>query len=132
MAVALTVAPCGRSSAADVDTLEFTLPAFQSQGCAAGPDSIREPLEWAVGRRVQSPAWIAMAPAMKADPGVWAAIWPIVRAEAEPVPVAQGGGVAGRRVVAVLVDTTKAVHWWSVSSRNGRGWGCTSRVVRGK
>ncbi len=75
-----------------VAALSFTLPVMQARGCSAGPDILRDSLQWRVAVRVQSPAWIAMRPAMLADPSVWAAIWPIVRAEAEPQVVASGTG----------------------------------------
>ena len=112
--------------------LAFHLPAFQSIGCGAGPDSLRDSLQWRVSVRVQSPAWIAMRPAMLADAGVWAAIWPIVRAEAEPQVVASGTAAPGSRVSASTSDTLTAPHWYSAASRNGRGWSCESNVAEGR
>ena len=115
-----------------VAALSFTLPVMQARGCSAGPDILRDSLQWRVAVRVQSPAWIAMRPAMLADPSVWAAIWPIVRAEAEPKPVASGTGAPGSRVSASVPDTLTAPHWYSATSRNGRGESCTSNVIDAK
>ena len=109
--------------------LTFTLPAFQARGCAAGPDSLRDSLQWRVSVRVQSPTYIAMAPAMLAIPEVWAAYWPRCAGEAEPKPVASGTGAPGSRVSATSPDTLTAPHWYSATSRNGRGESCTSNVV---
>lgn len=110
--------------------LTFTLPAFQqAHGCGPGPTPIGDQLTWRLSVRQQSPAWIAMRPAMLADAGVWAAIWPIVRAEAEPQVVASGTAAPGSRVSATAPDTLTAPHWYSAASRNGRGWSCTSNVV---
>ena len=109
--------------------LSFTLPWAQARGCSAGPDSLRDSLQWRVAVRQQSPAWIAMRPAMLADASVWAAIWPIVRAEAEPQVVASGTAAPGSRVSATSSDTLTAPHWYSATSRNGRGESCTSNVV---
>jgi hypothetical protein len=66
---------------------------------------------------------------MLADPTVWAAIWPIVRAEAEPRVVAQGSGMPGAPVSTTVADSVAAPKWYSVASRNGRGWSCESNVV---
>ena len=112
--------------------LTFTLPWAQARGCLAGPDSLHDQLTWRLAVRVQSPAWIAMRPAMLADAGVWAAIWPIVRAEAEPQVVASGTAAPGSRVSATSPDTLTAPHWYSATSRNGRGESCVSNVVEGK
>lgn len=112
-----------------VAALSFTLPVMQARGCSAGPDILRDSLQWRVSVRQQSAAWIAMRPAMLADPSVWAAMWPIVRAEAEPRTVASGTGAPGSRVSASAPDTLTAPHWYSVTSRNGRGESCTSNVV---
>lgn len=109
--------------------LAFTLPWAQARGCSAGPDSLHDQLTWRVSVRQQSPAWIAMRPAMLADPSVWAAIWPIVRAEAEPRTVASGTAAPGSRVSASTSDTLTAPHWFSVTSRNGRGESCVSNIV---
>lgn len=110
-------------------TLAFTVPTMQSRGCGAGPDSLHDALQWRVSVRSQSPAWIAMRPAMEADAGVWAALWPIVRAEAEPVVVAQGSGAAGQRVSVSLADAVAAPKWYSVTASNGRGTSCVSNIV---
>ena len=112
--------------------ISFTLPLHGAVGCVESPDLLRDSLQWRVSVRVQSPAWIAMRPAMLADAGVWAAIWPIVRAEAEPKVVASGTGTAGAKVSATSPDTLTAPHWFSVTSRNGRGESCTSNVIEGK
>ena len=124
-----------------VAALSFTLPVMQARGCSAGPDILRDSLQWRVSVRQQSAAWIAMRPAMLADPSVWAAIWPIVRAEAEPQVVASGTAAPGSRVSASTSDTASlskangafstltAPHWYSATSRNGRGESCTSNVV---
>jgi len=109
--------------------LTFTLPTMQARGCGAGIHPIRDELTWRVSVRVQSSAWVAMRPAMEADAGVWAALWPIVRAEAEPVVVAQGSGMPGAPVAVSVADTVAAPKWYSVASRNGRGWSCESRAV---
>lgn len=112
--------------------LTFTLPIHGATRCVESPELLRDSLQWRVSVRVQSPTYIAMAPAMLADPSVWAALWPIVRAEAEPQVVAIGIGVAGAKVSASVTDTLTAPHWWSVTSRNGRGESCVSNVVEGK
>ena len=112
--------------------LTFTLPIHGATRCVESPELLRDSLQWRVSVRVQSPAWIAMHPAMLADAGVWAAIWPIVRAEAEPKPVASGTGAAGSRVSASPSDTLTAPHWYSAASRNGRGWSCESNVAEGR
>ena len=120
------------SAADSLAVILFTLPTFQRAGCGAGPSLLADSLEWRVSVRVQSPAWIAMRPAMLADPSVYAAIWPIVRAEAEPRVVASGTGAPGSRVSASPPDTLTAPHWYSATSRNGRGESCVSNVVEGK
>ena len=112
--------------------ISFTLPLHGAVGCVESPDLLRDSLQWRVSVRVQSPAWIAMRPAMLADESVWAAIWPIVRAEAEPKPVASGTGAPGSRVSATSSDTLTAPHWYSAASRNGRGWSCESNAVEGR
>ena len=112
--------------------ISFTLPLHGADGCVESPDLLRDSLQWRVSVRVQSPAWIAMRPAMLADAGVWAALWPIVRAEAEPRTVASGTGTAGEKVSASPSDTLTAPHWYSAASRNGRGWSCESNVVEGR
>ena len=110
-------------------SLVFTLPCAQAHGCGAGPDSLHDQLTWRVSVRVQSPTYIAMAPAMLAIPEVWAAYWPRCAGEAEPKPVASGTAAPGSRVSATLRDTLTAPHWYSATSRNGRGESCTSNVV---
>ena len=112
--------------------LTFHLPLHGATHCVESPDLLRDSLQWRVAVRVQSPAWIAMRPAMLADESVWAALWPIVRAEAEPKVVASGTGTAGAKVSATSPDTLTAPHWFSVTSRNGRGESCTSNVIEGK
>ncbi len=109
--------------------LSFTLPLHGATRCVESPELLRDSLTWRVSVRQQSPAWIAMRPAMLADPSVWAAIWPIVRAEAEPRTVASGTAAPGSRVSASTSDTLTAPHWFSVTSRNGRGWSCVSNIV---
>jgi hypothetical protein len=109
--------------------LTFTLPLHGAVGCVESPDLLRDSLQWRVSVRQQSAAWIAMRPAMLADPSVWAAIWPIVRAEAEPRAVASGTAAPGSRVSASTPDTLTAPHWYSAASRNGRGESCESNVV---
>ena len=111
--------------------LSFTLPLHGATRCVESPELLRDSLQWRVSVRVQSPAWIAMRPAMLADAGVWAALWPIVRAEAEPRTVASGTGAPGSRVSASTSDTLTAPHWYSAASRNGRGWSCESNYVEG-
>ena len=113
--------------------LTFHLPLHGAVGCVERPALLLDSLQWRVSVRVQSPAWIAMRPAMLADAGVWAAIWPIVRAEAEPRTVASGTGRPGAQVyIPSAPDTLTAPHWWSVTSRNGRGESCVSNIVEGR
>ena len=121
--------------------LTFTLPLHGATRCVESPELLRDSLQWRVSVRQQSAAWIAMRPAMLADASVWAAIWPIVRAEAEPRTVASGTAAPGSRVSASPSDTASlskangafstltAPHWYSATSRNGRGESCTSNVV---
>lgn len=115
-----------------VAALSFTLPVMQARGCGAGPDSLHDQLTWRVSVRVQSPTYIAMAPAMLAIPEVWAAYWPRCAGEAEPRTVASGTAAPGSRVSATSPDTLTAPHWYSATSRNGRGESCVSNVVEGK
>jgi hypothetical protein len=111
--------------------LSFTLPAYQRvpATCGAGPDSLRNALQWTASVRRQSPAWIAMRPAMLADAGVWAALWPVVAREAALQTVAQGAGAAGQRVTTTPADTLTGVRWYSVTTNNGMGESCVSNVV---
>lgn len=109
--------------------LSFTLPLMQAHGCAAGPHALRsDSLSWAVYARVQSPTWLGMAAAMKALPEVWAAYWPRVRAEAEPVRVASGKAKPGERVT-VTPPACAVTCWWHVTASNAAGESCASNVV---
>ena len=112
--------------------LSFTLPLMQAHGCAAGPHALRsDSLSWAVYARVQSPTWLGMAAAMKALPEVWAAYWPRVRAEAEPVRVASGVAKPGERVT-VTPPACAVTCWWHVTAANSAGEGCPSNIVGGR
>jgi len=113
--------------------LAFTLPAFDRQGCGAGPSRIvADSLDWTLYARVQSPAWIAMSPAMLADPSVYNALWPVCRSEAEPFVVARGRGIPGARVTVTPPLVLAPVKWFSVTSTNAAGESCQSNVVEGK
>ena len=113
--------------------LSFTLPLMQAHGCAAGTNALRsDSLSWAVYARVQSPTWLGMAAAMKAMPEVWAAYWPRVRAEAEPVRVASGRAIPGERVYIPSSPACAVPCWWHVTAANSAGEGCPSNIVEGR
>jgi len=113
--------------------LAFTLPVFDRADCGPGPSRIAaDTLDWTLYARVQSPAWLAMSPAMLANPEVYNAIWPVCRSEAEPFVVARGRGIPGARVQVTPPLVLAQPHWFSVTSTNGAGESCQSACVEGK
>lgn len=90
-------------------TLTWTVPARTVGGYVYVPREAR------VYRHSQSPAWRAMRPAMLADGDVWAAMWPIVAAEARAVRVATiplGWPDCGRAITWSTPDTAATVFWF--------------------
>lgn len=58
----------------------FTIPTHLVNG-----DTLTDYSRVRLYKHNQSPTWVAMHVAMQADTNVWAAFWPIVRAEADPI-----------------------------------------------
>lgn len=108
-----------------------SFPVFQrgAVGCGAGADSVRDVQTVRVVGQVQSTTWVAMAPAMLALPEVWAAYWPVCRAEADTFPLGTAQGRAGQKFTVTIPAGRKPAWAWAWS-RNGRGDGCRGKVVQ--
>jgi len=112
-------------------TIAGTFPVFQRGAlpCSVGADSVRDRQTVRVVGQVQSPTWVAMAPAMLALPEVWAAYWPVCRAEADTFPLATVQGRAGQPFTAPApLPLRRPLFIWGVA-RNGRGVSCRGKVV---
>jgi hypothetical protein len=111
-------------------TIAGTFPVFQRGAlpCSVGADSVRDRQTVRVVGQVQSPTWVAMAPAMLALPEVWAAYWPVCRAEADTFPLGTAQGRAGQKFT-VTIPAGRRPTWAWAWSRNGRGDGCRGKVV---
>lgn len=113
-------------------TIAGAFPVYQagSAPCgAAGRDSVRDMQTARIVGQVQSQTWLAMAPAMLALPEVWAAYWPVCRAEADTFPLATVQGRGGQPFTAPApLPLRRPLFVWGVS-RNGRGVSCRGKVV---
>jgi len=111
-------------------SISGTFPAFQrvALGCGAGTDSVRDRQDVRVVGQVQSPTYLAMAPAMLALPEVWAAYWPVCRAEADTFVLGNAQGRGGQKFTVTIPAGRKPTWAWAWS-RNGRGAGCRGKVV---
>lgn len=92
-------------------TLSWSVPRYQSRGAFVA----YAPKEARVYRHRQSPAWVAMHPAMQLDGDVWAATWPTVRREAAPVRVATiplDRNDTGRRMTWSTPNTDTTTFWF--------------------
>jgi len=112
-------------------TVSGTFPVFQRAigSCSAGTDSVRDVQTARIVGQVQSSTWLAMRPAMEALPEVWAAYWPVCRAEADTFPLATVQGRAGQPFTAPApLPLRRPLFIWGVA-RNGRGVSCRGKVV---
>ena len=112
-------------------TIAGTFPVFQRGPlpCSVGADSVRDRQTVRVVGQVQSQTWLAMRPAMEALPEVWAAYWPVCRAEADTFPLATVQGRAGQPFTAPApLPLRRPLFVWAVA-RNGRGVSCRGKVV---
>ena len=110
--------------------LTFTLPALLLNG---------QPLDrldaWAAYTHVQSQTWRDSSAVMLADPAAWSRLWPLVRAEAQPVQVASRGvtiSAAGTRDSCVVVDTSsvRPVFFYVVTRKGVVQSGASNEVGR--
>lgn len=110
-------------------TLFWTVPATRENGTGYVPREAR------VYRHVQSPAWVAMHPAMQLDGDVWAATWPVCAWEARAILVATiplGWPDVGRRMTWTnpKADSTTAFYYVTTVATDGTEAKASNEVGR--
>ena len=82
-----------------------------------------------IGVQFVSPTVYPHVTAMLALPEVWAAYWPVCRAEADTFALGTAQGRAGQKFTVTIPAGRKPTWAWAWS-RNGRGDGCRGKVVQ--